>query len=150
MPYKQVVPVISFSFPYKTNTPGVTRRALSCSVALFRIIAMKWHYCYTPFMPQAPRSVPPATADLAVDRCRRAPGAGGARPAAGACLVEVLASDVAAARRWRVHGGRCRPGGEDDRGAGRAPSCWSRWASSWWWPWPPPRCARWRRSVIWR
>jgi hypothetical protein len=74
---------------------------------------------------------PAANWDLAVIRCWRWPGAGGGRPAAGVCPGVVLASVGTAARRRRVHGGRRRPGAAVEGGAGQAPSCWSRWASSW-------------------
>jgi hypothetical protein len=73
---------------------------------------------------------PAAIADLVVIRRWRWRGAGG-QPAAGACLDVVLASGGTAAHRWRALGGRRRPGAGNDRGAGRAPSWRSRWASSW-------------------
>ncbi|CAN7751913.1 hypothetical protein LJR269_006653 [Duganella sp. LjRoot269] len=73
----------------------------------------------------APRA-PAAIGDLAVIRCWRGPGAGGGRPAAGACLGEVPASGGTAARRRRVHGGRGRPGAAAGGGAGQAPGWRSR------------------------
>jgi hypothetical protein len=61
----------------------------------------------------APRA-PAAIGDPAVVRCWRVPGAGGGRPAAGACLGVVLAAavprapaaigDPAVVRCWRVPG----------------------------------------------